>query len=235
MNHRSIVFLSVLLVLPIVGFGCAKKTATGAASGSVNGYESLAYLPPPAPAESEDARNLRELREALTAFQNAKTFRAKLAVDTTDGKTTGQIDVMKPDRFHGTVDVSSGGQESEVIGIGTNMYVKQADGTWLQVESPPLAASLAKAFRSTVNTDSSIISASLPDTTVVTKSVNRTRSCDDYKTTVTGEDKTTTNLTVCVQNGLPKFIDATADQGYVSIEYVDYNTLFVIERPTVKK
>lgn len=235
MNPRHFFLLLPLIALPLVGIGCAKKTATSGVPSANDAYEPQAYLPPPAPAEDENTRNLRELRAAVAAFQDAKTFRAKLYVDTSDGKTTGQIDVMKPDRFHGTVEVSKEGQNSEVIGVGTTIYVRQADGSWLQVQSPELAAALANAFRSAVSTDSGLVNARLPDTSAVAKSANRTRSCDEYRTTVTGDDKSLTTLTVCVQNGLPRFIEATADQGYVSIEYFDYNTLFVIERPTVKK
>jgi hypothetical protein len=235
MNRRTLLLLS-LLALPLVGFGCAKKTpATTPPATQPGGYEPLAYLPPDQPQESDKTRNLRELRDAVTAFQDVKTFRAKLYVDAPDGKTTGQIDVMKPDRFHGTVDVPAGTDLNEVIGIGSAMYVKQADGTWIQVQSPQLSEQLGAAFRSAVDTGNGLVSVKIPDSSDVTKTKNSIKNCDEYRTSVNGDDGKPVQLNVCVDNGLPKLVEATADTGYVSIEYFDYNKLFVIERPTVKK
>jgi hypothetical protein len=235
MNRRTLILLP-LLALPLVGFGCAKKPpAAPPPATQPGGYEPLAYLPPDPPPEDDKAKNLRELRDAVAAFQSVKTFRAKLYVDAPDGKTTGQIDVMKPDRFHGTVDVPDGSQQNEVIGIGTAMYLKQADGTWIQVQSAQLSSELGAAFRSAVDTDNGLVSVKIPDSSDISKSRNQIRNCDEYRTSVSGDDGKPVQLTICVDKGLPKIVEATADAGYVSIEYFDYNKLFVIERPTVKK
>ncbi|MBU1348500.1 hypothetical protein KJ781_00310 [Patescibacteria group bacterium] len=235
MDRRYLLFALPIILIPLIGFGIWRFTHGPASPGAPSGqeaFESDAYLPPDPEPESEEVRNLRELLEAITTFQEATTFRAKLSIDADGGRTTGQIDVMKPERFHGTVEISSEDQNGEVIGVGTDLYVKQEDGTWLKVQSPTLSASLTSAFRSAVETN---IQSSLPDSTVVSKTRNYGRSCDEYRTTVTDKDGNTADLAVCVKDGLPMFIDARADSGSVNVEYFDYNKLFVIERPTIKR
>ncbi|MFH1078515.1 MAG: hypothetical protein V1745_04540 [Patescibacteria group bacterium] len=237
MDRRTLLLALPIVLIPLIGFGVWKVThgpATSSPSGQA-GFESEAYLPPDPEPESEGARNLRELREAVAAFQQTTTFRAKLNVQTPDGQTSGQIDVMKPERFHGTVEVSSEDQNGEVIGVGTDMYVKQDDGTWLKIQSPTLAAALTTAFRSSVDTSEGLVSTRLPDGSTVTKSRNTGRACDEYRTAIANEDGSTTDLVICVADGLPVFIDARANEGSVNVEYFDYNKLFTIERPTVKR
>lgn len=218
--------------LALFGLGC-RKTASVATN--VDDTNPAVFLPPSPPEETEDQRNLRELREAIEQFQNAKTFRAKLSVSSKDGMTNGQIDIMKPDRFHGTMRTPKESQTSEVIGVGDTLYARLPDGSWRSVSTPSVAKALNEAFRSAVASDSSVIRNALPDGTAVTKRPDAGKGCDHYRAGLNQPDGGAVNLDMCVSKGFPKFMDLQSPQGSVSVEYFDYNKLFVIERPTVAR
>lgn len=227
---KRVIIPILLCSFALFGAGC-KKAGTPGANGDNN--NPAVFLPPSPPEETENERNLRELREAITQFQNAKTFRAKLSVSSKDGTTTGQIDIMKPDRFHGTMRVPKESQTSEVIGVGDTLYARLPDGSWRSISIPSVAKALNDAFRSAVASDSSVIRNALPDGTVVTKRADSGKGCDRYRAELTQTDGTKVNLDMCVSKGLPKLMDLQSPQGTVSVEYFDYNKLFLIERPTV--
>lgn len=216
----------------LLGAGCRKNSTSENSKPSEN-FGNLAYLHSSASAETENEKNLRELNEAISAFQEVKSFRAKLSIESDAEKIAGQINVLKPDRFHGVINLTGEKQSGEVIGIGNALYVKLVDQIWVQVQSPTVAQAMSKAFQSTVDGDRAAIKQKLPAGTVVTRGQDLLRACDKYQTSLADERKNAIELTVCVADGLPKFIRAGSDQGAVEIEYFDYNELFTIERPTV--
>ena len=234
-NMNKIILPLLIIFLALVGFGCGKEKVQKSDDPNA-GFGTNAYLPPPKPPEDQTVTNLRELREAIVAFQEVKSFRANLLIDNEQGQTTGRIDVMKPDRFHGTIKVSTEDQEGEVIGIGNTLFIKVPDSDlWLEINAPEIATAMTSAFKSAVEGDAALIRSSLPDSTKVTKTKDGGRNCDKYETNIENDADLGVELSVCVSNGLPKYIRAETDQGIVDVEYFDYNTLFIIEKPNVIK
>lgn len=232
MNPKALLFLS-LVSLALFGWGCKKKTDAGM-NATTTGFVSNAYLPPEKPGESENAANIRELREAISNFQNVRTFRAKIQVETTAGQVSGQLDVMKPDRFHGTMQVpgeKGKTESSEVVGVGEMFYIRVSPTQWAYVKTPEKAKALTEAFRSTVDGQDSVLMTVVPDTATVSKMINASRACTQYDTTVTDKEGATFKLSVCVDKGLPKRIEVQPEKGMAAIEYFDYNRLITIERP----
>lgn len=230
MNKRV---LPILLVVLLCGAGCRKNTQQPSVTPS--DQQAQVYLPPAPEAETEQARNLRELREALSNFGSAKTFRSKMSVTTSAGTVTGQIDVMKPDRFHGTIETktSGGTEKNEIIGIGSMMYVNVGNDLWALVKDPAKSKAYTDAFRSSVSEQASILPSVFPNDSIVTKARDAALDCDIYATTITPPESTSTPLAlqVCVQNNLPKRITFSPAAGSATVDYFDYNKLFVIERP----
>jgi hypothetical protein len=216
----------------LLGAGC-RKNSTADKTKPAENSANLAYLHTATDTESETDKNLRELNAAIMAFQEVKSFRAKLAIDNNKEKISAQIDVLKPDRFHGVIKISGEDQAGEVIGINNALYVKLADKIWMQVQSPAVAAAMSKAFQSAVDGDRAAVKQELPKGATVTHGRDLLRACEKYQTTITNEPESAIELSVCVADGLPKFISASTDQGSVEVEYFDYNELFTIERPTV--
>jgi hypothetical protein len=231
MTLRFASLCTVFLLVVLLGAGCGRSKTPGSLSGSSTGSD--VYLPPPADAETEEQVARRELREALQNFREAKTFRAKFSLQTKDGPVSGQIDVTKPDRFRGTVTAPKDGktETSEVIGVASSFYIKLGPDVWTYVKNQKQAALLTKAFRSAVDGSSSALSAVIPDSATVTRSKNPTLSCQVYTTTLNDEAGNPFKMTVCVAAGLPKRIEIFPSEGSITIDYFDFNKMFVIERP----
>jgi hypothetical protein len=231
--HRST--LSILIVagsLSLFGWGCKKAADTNTPTST--GYVSNAYLPPEPAPETQNQINVRELREAIAQFQTARTFRSKLQVKTSDGNVTGQIDVMKPGRFHGTVqapDASGKSETSEIVAVDDMFYIRLANGEWAFVKTKEKARALTEAFRSTVDGQDSVLMTLIPDSAIVKKSIDSGLKCDRYETDVTDANGENFNLKVCVSSGLPKRIEVVSASGNATIDYFDYNRLITIERP----
>jgi hypothetical protein len=230
--NKFIALLILVASLTTFGLGCAKKQKAASENTQPDEFALNAWLPPSAPSENENARNLRELRESLDSFRNAKSFRAKLSIDNKDGNTTGQISVMKPDRFSGTLNIPKEKQTAEIIGVGETVYVKMPQEIWIPIRSQALSTAMKSAFRTSIDGDNDVLQKNLPDESIVVKSKNTANSCDRYSTTIK-ENKSNVDISVCVENGLPKQIEVTAEQGSFRIDYYDYNELFTIERPTI--
>ncbi|MFA5935280.1 MAG: hypothetical protein WC787_00270 [Patescibacteria group bacterium] len=228
---RRLHFFFLIFLLAAFGWGC-KKAANPSAQGD-GGFQSDAYLPPSPPPETENQMHLRELREAIERFQDARSFRAKLAIETKDGRMTGQIDVTKPERFHGSLQVPSqnGFETSEVIGVEKMFYIRLPNGNWTYVKNQEKSQALTTAFRSAVDGEDSLLGTSIPDSNTVTKNKDSALACDRYTTILTDAEGERTELTICVANGLPKRIEIKPATGGATIDYFDYNKLFVIERP----
>jgi len=229
---RFALFLAVSS-LSLFGWGCKKpEVPVNPPASGVRQPDT--YLPPDQPPESEAARNLRELREAIGNFQSARTFRAKLSVTSGSQKLTGQIDVMKPNRFHGTLQIPSkeGATETmEVIGVENSLYIKLAENIWTYLKNPEQAKALTEAYRSAVDGEGSVLTSVLPDGTDVKKTRDATLNCDRYTAAVKDSDDSDMELRVCIADGLPKRIDIVASAGTATIDYFDYNKLITIERP----
>lgn len=196
-------------------------------------YESDVWLPPQSEPESEGARNLRELREALEAFNGTKSFRANINISGAEGTSEGQISVQKPNRFHGKLKTPSDKKENEIIGVDDTLYVLM-DGIWIPLKAKKSDENINAAFKSLVSGEDSVITEQLPDDTKVEKLSSSGKGCDIYKTTLAKDGKSI-DLKVCIQNGLPVFIETSAGGELVKVEYYDYNKVFTIERPTLLK
>lgn len=231
--RRSFVLIP-LSICVLFGFGCKKDAASQ--NPTTTPREAQVYLPPEAPAESEQDRNLRELREAIQNFENAKTFRAKMSLTSSDGNVSGQIDVMLPDRFHGTMQSPGANgktETSELIGVGDMLYVKAQNSLWAYVKDPVKAKAYAKAFRSSIGNQFSHFFDGQQAALEVKKTHDGSLGCDRYSTTVASATSTSdkAEIQICVSNALPKRITIKAQDGSANIDYFDYNKLFVIERP----
>ncbi|MBI4138862.1 hypothetical protein HY479_01790 [Candidatus Uhrbacteria bacterium] len=234
MNLRHLAMtLGVLAALSLAGAGCFRKPLPPAVPPG-EPERPQAWLPPTPNPETEEERNVRELREAIEAFANVKSFRANITIDHPGDSTTGELEVVKPNRFRGTMRLASDPKETTVIGVEDSLYVKVED-IWIPIRSPALSASLKEALRSSVSGDSVLRTERLPDGTVVQKRRNDAGGCEEYSTTITDENGASVDLTVCVANGLPSTLLVRKDGTTVTITYADFNALFTIERPTIPK
>lgn len=237
MNSKKLILISSIAVLSavILTAGVIWRKASEKSNGldKTGLYQSDAWLPPESEPESEQTRNLRELREAINAFNETKSFRAKISISGSEGVSEGQIEVQKPNRFQGKLKTPSDDKENEIIGVDDILYVF-LDGVWIPLKAKKSDENINAAFRSSVSGESSVISDNLPDDAKVEKISSNGKSCDFYKTILV-KDGQTINLKVCVQNSLPIFIESSNGNEVLKVEYFDYNKVFTIEKPTLMK
>ncbi|MCR4278409.1 MAG: hypothetical protein NUV81_00705 [bacterium] len=194
------------------------------------GFQSSAYLPEQKTV-SEDVQSARELQTILKNFQNAKSFRSHVSIKLPDQTTEGDIEVSKPARFHGSMDVS--GQTLDVIGVEDILYVKNPDGIWIPVKSEQLATQLQQAFSIVSNGSTDEVNI-LPAGTTVSKQKSRSDvSCITYHAEYTDSDGNDTTMDICATDGFPVRIDLVRADGTIQSDYKDFNTVIVIERPTI--
>ncbi|MBU1908234.1 hypothetical protein KKF59_03880 [Patescibacteria group bacterium] len=224
-----------VMLVAIASFAIVKRVARDRLTARQNSsvFESDAWLPPQPEPESEGARNLRELREALNAFNGTKSFRANINISGAEGTSEGQIDVQKPNRFQGKLKTPSDNQENEIIGVDDTLYVLM-EGVWIPLKAKKSDENINAAFKSLVSGEDSVITDQLPDDAKVERLSSNGKGCDTYKTTLE-KDGNSISLKVCIQNGLPVFIETSAGSETVKVEYYDYNKVFTIERPTLLK
>lgn len=224
------VFLAIAaLALVGLGAGCQKSSPP---STTPAGYESPAWLP--SKTGSDVITPLAELRAALAAFQETKSFHADMSIMSNSNKITAKLDVMKPDRFRGTLQDASMPAPTDIIGVGKTLYIKSSSGNWSAILGSDLSAisSIADAAK---NGGQLPIEQLLPDGTDVQRSEDAVRKCTKLVTTLQPKTDTESTLRVCVADGRPVQIEVESKKSTFSATYSNYNELFSIERPSIKK
>jgi len=195
-----------------------------------SGYQSSAYLPDRKEISEED-QNMQEFLTILDHFQNAKSFRSHVSIKLPDQTTEGDIEVSKPGRFHGSMDVS--GQTLDVIGVENILYVKNPDGIWIPVKSEQLATQLQQAFSIVSNGSTNGTDLLPPGTTVSKKQTKSDSACTTYYAEFIDDAGNDTTIDLCAKDEYPVRIDLVRADGSVQSDYKDFNSVIVIERPTI--
>lgn len=224
----------------LILFGCLAVALFGAGCrGSTNRttpptYEPTAWLPPATETPSDTTAPLQELRDALRAFQEAKSYRTEISTMSNANRMTAKLDISNPGRFRGTIESSTSAGGIEVIGVGDTLYARQPSGDWA------ILSGRDRVSISELTTPSSIggqidMTRVLPDEMNVTRTDDRVRGCALYETMTNANTEFATTLRVCVTNGKPSHIDVITKNSTFNATYTNYNELFTIERPSIKR
>lgn len=222
---RNVCLTTACLV--ILAGGCRKTPPTPSpAQPSAKGSPAAPAQPPKA---AEDPR--AELRTAIQKFQTVKSFRTKVLLTTAQGKLNAILEFQKPNRFRGTIDIEKTGT-AEIVAVDSSLYMRVNGQNWLNLSKTPSAQSIGDTLRGALSGDANLDILGSGDTTPVTKSRDSANNCDLYTTTAkTVDEKVSYPASVCVRDGLPKFLDLQTPQGPIHLEYYDYNELFLIVKP----
>ncbi len=224
------ILTAFLAILAIAGLGWYAATREGDGSGIGTVPASLAYLPPKTEA-TESQIYLGELRDVLSNFASAKSFRSTIMLSIDNQRTSGEIEIAKPGRFRGRVNVS--GEELEVIGVEDVLYILSPEGVWVPLRSEQITGQLQETFAAALQGEDSDSSAVLSDDVNVTKQNNAANNCDEYLAAFRDENGNDVELTLCAQNGYPVTIELKRAEGFVQSEYSDFNDIIIIERPSI--
>lgn len=218
----------VFIIIPLLfGAGC-RSAAMPAAQTPAAPSSNTPYIPPSEPPKILDPRT--ELRNAIVAFTQVKSFRTKVRVSSSQGEMKAVLEFNKPNRFRGTVELGKS-ETAEIIVVDTSLYMRVNQQQWLNLSKTSSAKTIGDTLKNALNGDSNLEAIGLDESTPVTKAFNAERGCDMYETSVKSLDGKTNPVHVCVRDGLPKYLDLTTPQGPVYLEYYDYNALFLIEKP----
>jgi len=225
MNKYIIVILALVV---LSGTGCGKKDATkdgGAASANSASGRSVKVDK----VQTED--DLRaELKQALKNFQEAKSFKANVDLTVADNEMKANLFVAKPNRFKGVIttkDVSM-----EIILVENDMYLKMDEGDWARLAPSADNKKTIDKVKKTINGDDSLENMGVDDSRPITKYRRSDKNCDVYQTELKSASGDFQAVKICVDKELPKLLETRTDDGTLSMEYYDINSVFLIERPT---
>lgn len=235
-NARYVLIGSVAISL--FGAGCGKpvqKTPAAPVKAPVQAPKPTtpSQNPPVIAFGSDQSANIainNELTAILKAFRNAKAFRTKFYVPSSNGTITTDLDYVRPNRFHSIMRLS-GKPNTEVIVVDDSVYMRAEGGAWFDLTGTDTAKSIGGSLRSSMNGDASLDKIGVDPGTVVTKTEDTARSCTKFTSLVRSQSGSPASLEICAVNGLPKYVDITTDTGTISFEYYDFDALFLIERP----
>ena len=227
--RRSLIFIAAVAPLALVGFGCAQPTPPPVpVSVAPTTTQDAQVFPTFAPQETVMTPK-DELRQAIQAFEDTKSYRATITADVGNGqKLLGGMEFMRPNRFRGLISNTST-STTELIVVDNDLYMRIDSGSWTKLITNGSKANAAS-IRSVLSGGDALESQVLDDSVDVQKSVDAARSCTLYQVHP-ADDASTTDLSVCVLNSLPLYADISNANRKAHIDFFDYDTVFTIARP----
>ncbi len=211
-----------LVTLALFGLGCKKGTPNSTIS---TPKHIVPFVQPSPVLEPHEA-----VREAVKNFQQVKSFRANVSITTDQGTLAAKLEFMKPNRFRGNVDLGKNGK-AELIVVDDSLYMKVNDQKWMALSNKKGSKTIGETMKNALNGDANLQNLGLDPKVDIVKSRDDKNSCDRYTTKLKTADGNTSDVQLCIAAGLPTQLDITTPQGPVHIEYYDYNTVFLIEKP----
>ncbi len=214
-------------LLMLMGFGCSKPASPTAqqAKNTQPSKNPQVILFPPAGTPTLSVND--EFRQIFLNFRDLKSFRTSFSMTTDQGSVTGTFRFLRPDRFQGTLHTKDG--DSDLIVVGSSFYLRPKGAPWLNYTNTPAAKGLTTQLRQAMDQGSSNFG--ITDDTIVTKTHDEIRDCDEYKTQAKTAHGAVVSLDVCAVNKLPAYVTIQGPQGPSVIQYDQYNQLFTIEKP----
>jgi hypothetical protein len=184
----------------------------------------------PAKAAPTEQEVRADLRAALQNFHEAKSFRANVTLKTSEGTFKARMDMQKPNRVRGQYDLRPG-TRVDMIAVDSSLFMRFNDDPWANISKIPSAQTLSNAMKDSLTGNSSLDNLGVDDALPVKRTVDRSRKCDLYSTTLTDKEGKAYEVEICVADGLPKFLELKSPTNPLKVEYSDYNTVFLIEKP----
>lgn len=227
---RIAVLAAVLVALAALGVGCLK----GRKMASLKPFDVPVTVksdkPGEPPREPTQDELHEEVRAALRNFRETKSFRANISIKTAEGQVKSNINVAKPNRLQGTIETARDAKFGLII-VDHDVFLKFNDSNWAKLANKSDNKMLVETFQSSLSGGSSLDVLGIDDKTPIKKFRRASQNCDLFKTSLKKEDGKLQEVDLCVQNGYPKILETKTDDGPLSIEYYDYNAVFLIEKP----
>ncbi len=224
-------FLAFFFVsLALLGAGCFKSKS-----------EQQSVLPQASPAVTNDTKvkateapkaadPKAELLAAFEHFKQAKSYKVKYTMPTPQGTLTGTLAYAMPNRFQGTMELSPE-TKTDVVLVENSLYMRSNNAAWVDISSSPTAKQTIETMKLAVSGDQGISSSNTDSWSVDSKNEDAQRGCWDYSVRIKTANNPDRIVSICVKDGYPKYLKLDSAKGEMDIEYLEYNTVFIIERP----
>ncbi len=220
-------FILALAMLMTVGAGCLKSNPQPNAP--VNADKPVASdVRPQTQAEPIDPKV--QFSMAQKNFHDAKSFKAKFTLPTTQGVVKGNLLYVKPDRFQGTMQIA-GGDATDMVVVADNLYMRVGSQPWLDVSGSKVSKQTITDMRTAVGSNKVLDQGQLENLVIIANTWDQLKSCDLFTLRLKDSKPELPNISICVKNDFPFYLEIETPQGIMHVDYYDFNSVFLIERP----
>ncbi len=236
----------LLLVFPLLGFGCKKdpvikpgtnypvdaaypvvrKPSTDKTAATVTSTQNKTQ---PVTAPTKKDPDITYLQKVMENFDAANSFRATLSIPIKDGTATGSVELSRATGLHGKLAMPTN-ITTEIYLVGSDIFFRANTSTWENLTNTEEGKQLAELFRIAFSVDGSG-STAIPDTAQIMGTGRDPSGCKLY--VYTEPDRNGSNQ-ICVKDDLPVRVVSQMDYGNVEVYYRDFNQPITITAPVKK-
>ncbi len=246
MTVRSLRGVLLLLLLPLLGFGCRKPLAppslawrnSSSSSSSLPPSASLPSLPAlrphlgrtPHPDKRPVAPEILYLRQAWHNLLGLKSFRAHLTLPGEQGLITGTIDYVRDHGLHGTLQINDH-LTTEIFLRGDQVYFRSNTSSWENMSYTPEGDRLAVFFQIAFPSRSDPHQPLISDSARILETKDDPSGCKRYTFSEYGLGDKKDFTSMCIQNNLPLRVTSYYSDGTTDVQYQDFDAPITLPSP----
>jgi len=225
MKRHQWILAVALIGAVLIGAGCAAKT-----TGSQLPKPAVKTTPKASPKKTPPKDPNTELMEYLNAFRETKSYKTTFRLPTKDGIVKGTLDYVRPDRYQGTTQLNDSPMAQIVI-VGKNLYLKVGELRWADMTDTKVGKTLIQNMKNAVQGNAAFNQEQSAKLNVISRQNDELNSCILFTAQLSDAKPDAPPIKICAKNGLPKYFEIETNLGVYHVDFYDYNSIFLIERP----
>lgn len=222
---RNAIVLAAL-GLALVGAGCFGRGQEAAPAQPVANPPAVTAAKKPEKPKDPKA----ELMAILASFHESKSYRAKFRLPTKDGIVKGTLDHQKPDRFQGTTQLNNS-DISQLVIVGTSLYMKIADSPWTDLSDTKAGRQITANMKNAAQGNTAFSQEHVEKLEVLERYNDELNGCILFVARSSEAKPEAPPIKICAIGGFPKYFELETDMGIYHVDFYDFNSVFLIERP----
>lgn len=220
--HHKFLALAIIGAV-FLGAGCWDKGNAPAAAKPETKPTTAAKPTPPKDPDTE-------LKEILAAFHESKSYKTKFRLPTKDGIVKGTLDHTKPNRYQGMTQLGSE-NTAEIVIVGKELYMKIGDLTWEDMSDTKAGKAIIENMTNAAQGNSAFNQEQTDKLKVLTRQTDELNGCKLFIARSTDAKPESPPVKICAKNGLPQYFEIDTNLGVYHVDFYDFNSIFIIERP----
>lgn len=226
MERLKPLFTLALGVAVLFGAGCFGKANQATPVNSQAKPASTKTAKPAEPAKDPQV----ELSEILQAFHEAKSYRTKFRLPTKEGVVRGTLDHVKPSRYQGTTQLGDS-DVSEIVIVDESLYMKIGNNPWADMSDTAAGQGIVSNIKKAAEGEAAFKLQNEQSLQVKQRYNDELNSCVLYIASSSESDPSAPPIKICAKGGLPKYFEIDTDMGIYHVDFYDFNSVYLIERP----